>query len=64
MHRLQMVHNIHHYLTDVLQLIFLRKTCRQRCISGDACRSCYHLLHLADPELLKPYKEQLEENAD
>lgn len=41
-----------------------RKTCRQRCVAGDACRICYHLLHLADPELLKPYKEKLEEKAD
>lgn len=36
-----------------------RTHCRQRCAAGGACRICYHLLKLADPELLKPYKEQL-----
>lgn len=40
-----------------------RKNCRQRCMSGSPCRICYRLLHLANPELIKNYKENVLDKA-
>lgn len=40
-----------------------RRTCGQRCASGGSCRICYRLLHLADPELIKEYKEEVLDKA-
>lgn len=40
-----------------------RKNCGQRCISGSACRICDHILHLANPELIREYKKAIEEKA-
>lgn len=34
-----------------------RKNCGQRCVAGGACRICYRLLNLANPDLIKEYKE-------
>jgi hypothetical protein len=41
-----------------------RKTCRQRCASGGACRICHRLLHLAQPDLIQEYinRDKEEEN--
>lgn len=38
-----------------------RLNCGQRCAAGGVCRLCYRHLKLADPELIRPYKEFLEE---
>lgn len=34
-----------------------RKNCGQRCTAFGACRLCYNYFRLADPELLRPFKE-------
>lgn len=41
-----------------------RKTCGQRCVAGGACRICHRLLTLADPELLRNYKENVLDKAE
>jgi hypothetical protein len=42
----------------------VRRPCGQRCASGGGCRICYRLLHLADPELIKQYKEEVLDKAE
>jgi len=37
-----------------------RKHCGQRCVAGSPCRICNRILFLADPTLIKDYKESLE----
>lgn len=39
-----------------------RLQCGQKCTSGSACRICYRLLDLADPEKLKNYLESQEQS--
>lgn len=34
-----------------------KMTCGQRCLTGSHCRLCYRYLELANPELLRQYKE-------
>jgi hypothetical protein len=41
-----------------------RKNCGQRCVSGGACRICYRLLHLANPELIREYQEAMENKTE
>lgn len=41
-----------------------RKACGQRCVSGGACRICYRLLYLANPDLIKQYKEEVLDKAE
>ena len=41
-----------------------RRTCGQRCKSGGACRICYRLLHLANPDLIREYQEAIKEKAE
>jgi hypothetical protein len=54
---------IRHIDTDAYNRMILpefaiaRKNCGQRCASGDNCRICYRLLKLANPSLIKEYKE-------
>ena len=36
-----------------------RLNCGQRCKSGGACKLCYRLMTLAQPDLLRPLKEQI-----
>lgn len=40
-----------------------RKNCEQRCMSNGACRICYRTLNLANPELVKEYKETVIDKA-
>lgn len=40
-----------------------RKNCGQRCAAGGPCRICHRLLHLADPDLIKEYKETVIDKA-
>ena len=40
-----------------------RKNCGQRCMSGSACSICHRLLRLANPDLMKEYKEEVIDKA-
>ena len=39
-----------------------RLNCGQKCVSGSACRTCYHYFTLADPDLLRNYVEAVKPN--
>lgn len=41
-----------------------RLNCGQRCAAGGSCKLCYRYLKLADPNLIRPYKEYLEKKED
>ena len=41
-----------------------RSNCGQRCMAGGACRICHRLLHLADPDLIRQYKEEVIDKAE
>jgi hypothetical protein len=41
----------------------VRRTCGQRCVAGGACRLCHRMLHLANPDLIKQYKEEVLDKA-
>ena len=38
-----------------------RRYCGQRCAAGGHCRICHRLLYLADPKVIQPYKDYLDE---
>lgn len=41
----------------------VRRTCGQRCASGSGCRICHRMLHLANPDLIRQYKEEVLDKA-
>lgn len=46
------------------QFAGVRRNCGQRCMAGGACRVCHRLLHLANPDLIKQYKEEVIDKAE
>ena len=46
------------------EFVNARKNCGQRCAAGSGCRICHRLLHLANPELIKYYKEKILDKND
>ena len=46
------------------EFVAARKNCGQRCVAGGACRICYRMLNLANPELIREYKETVLDKAE
>ena len=45
------------------EFVETRKKCGQRCAAEGPCHICHRLLHLADPDLLRQYKEEVLDKA-
>ena len=41
-----------------------RKNCGQRCVAGSPCKICHHILHLANPDLIREYKKEVLDKAE
>jgi hypothetical protein len=39
-----------------------RNNCGMRCMYGSPCKYCQTIAHLANPDIIKPIKERVEEN--
>ena len=46
------------------QFADVRRNCGQRCMAGGSCRVCHRLLHLANPDLIRQYKEEVIDKAE